>query len=131
MPITVLLLDCAPVSLLDSAECGLCEKSYATTCLERRAGLDVAYFKQRADNGENHNGEQGHDNAVDLISLFVQTRLSTHPYHVHAFIADTTGLTMVGDLSFGIARRRMMQGGAFRSRGLAESSRLCSRMRWM
>jgi len=58
-------------------------------------GAKGAYFEERADDGEDHDGEQRHDDAAAVLAPYSACSAAV-PYHVHAFIADTTGFTMVG-----------------------------------
>jgi hypothetical protein len=54
------------------------------------------YFEERADDGQNDDGEHGHDDAAALLAFVPWLRRPRLPYHDHAFIAETTGFTMVG-----------------------------------
>ena len=72
----------------------------------------MTYSKQRADDGEDNDREDGHDDAVDDVrhcSLGPPKALGL-AYHVHAFIADTTGFMMAAD------RRGGLTGARFRWR---------------
>jgi hypothetical protein len=63
-------------------------------------GNRVTYFEQGPDDRENDDGEHGHDDATDPVSLHLQYKSERrNPYHVHAFIADTSGFTMVGNVA--------------------------------
>jgi hypothetical protein len=72
----------------------------------RRKGCGVvrAYLEQRADDGKNHNSKHGHDDAITPLASFPSYICQCLPYHDHAFIADTTGFTMMGAFGFAAAR---------------------------
>lgn len=62
-------------------------------------GAKWTYFEERSDDGEDNNGKQGHDNAAYLLASPSRACFTDiFAYHVHAFPAETTGFTIVGDV---------------------------------